>query len=69
MAKSTLVLIPLFGVHYVIFLGLPDEDVEPEAEVIKLYFEMFFNSFQVLQASTDYIAFIDLIFVNLEIEM
>lgn len=47
LAKSTLVLIPLFGVHYVIFLGLPDKDVEPEAEVIKLYFEMFLNSFQV----------------------
>uniref|UniRef100_K1Q0Q9 Parathyroid hormone/parathyroid hormone-related peptide receptor n=1 Tax=Magallana gigas TaxID=29159 RepID=K1Q0Q9_MAGGI len=46
LAKSTLVLIPLFGVHYVIFLGLPDKDVEPEAEVIKLYFEMFLNSFQ-----------------------
>jgi hypothetical protein len=46
MAKSTLVLIPLFGVHYVLFVGLPDS-VSPNAELVKLYYEMFFNSFQV----------------------
>ncbi|XP_022307206.2 secretin receptor-like isoform X2 [Crassostrea virginica] len=45
LAKSTLVLIPLFGVHYVVFIGLPDS-VSDEAELVKLYFEMFFNSFQ-----------------------
>ncbi|XP_021371089.1 secretin receptor-like isoform X2 [Mizuhopecten yessoensis] len=45
LAKSTLVLIPLFGVHYIIFVGLP-EDVSEMAELVKLYFEMFFNSFQ-----------------------
>lgn len=39
-------LIPLFGVHYIVFLGLPD-NVSPTAELVKLYYEMFFNSFQV----------------------
>ena len=46
LAKSTLILIPLFGVHYIVFIGVPD-NVEPTAEVAKLYFEMFFNSLQV----------------------
>ncbi|XP_064647536.1 secretin receptor-like isoform X2 [Lineus longissimus] len=45
LAKSTLVLIPLFGVHYILFIGLPD-DVDETAEIVKLYYEMFFNSFQ-----------------------
>ncbi|KAL4222347.1 Parathyroid hormone/parathyroid hormone-related peptide receptor [Mactra antiquata] len=45
LAKATLILIPLFGVHYIVFIWAPDK-VSPEAEVIKLYFEMFFNSFQ-----------------------
>ncbi|CAE1301410.1 PTHR1 [Acanthosepion pharaonis] len=45
LAKSTLVLIPLFGVHYMVFLGLPD-DIGEVAELVKLYFEMLLNSFQ-----------------------
>ncbi|CAC5389832.1 PTHR1 [Mytilus coruscus] len=45
LAKSTMVLIPLFGVHYIVFIGLPD-NVSKEAELVKLYFEMFFNSIQ-----------------------
>ena len=36
----------MFGVHYIVFLGLPD-NVSPTAELVKLYYEMFFNSFQV----------------------
>ena len=46
LAKSTLVLIPLFGIHYIVFIGVPDT-VGPVAQVVKLYFEMFFSSFQV----------------------
>ena len=49
LAKSTLVLIPLFGVHYIVFLGLP-RDVDERTELVKLYFEMFFNSIQVCVA-------------------
>ncbi|CAC5389829.1 PTHR1 [Mytilus coruscus] len=45
LAKSTMVLIPLFGVHYIVFIGLPD-NVSKEAELVKLYFEMFLNSIQ-----------------------
>ncbi|WAQ93683.1 PTH1R-like protein, partial [Mya arenaria] len=45
LAKSTLVLIPLFGVHYIVFIGLPNH-VDETTELVKLYYEMFFNSFQ-----------------------
>ncbi|GFS23577.1 parathyroid hormone/parathyroid hormone-related peptide receptor, partial [Elysia marginata] len=45
LAKSTLILIPLFAVYYMIFMWLPD-DVSPEAELFKIYIEMLFNSFQ-----------------------
>lgn len=45
LAKSTLVLIPLFGVHYIVFIGLPNK-VDATTELVKLYYEMFFNSFQ-----------------------
>jgi len=41
-----MVLIPLFGVHYIVFIGLPDH-VSEEAELVKLYFEMSLNSIQV----------------------
>ncbi|XP_059151156.1 vasoactive intestinal polypeptide receptor-like, partial [Physella acuta] len=44
-AKSTLVLIPLFGVHFIVFAWLPN-NVNPTAELVQLYFEMFFNSVQ-----------------------
>ncbi|CAG5118650.1 unnamed protein product [Candidula unifasciata] len=45
LGKSTLVLIPMFGVHYLVTIGVP-EKTNPVMETIKLYFEMFFNSFQ-----------------------
>lgn len=45
LAKSTLVLIPLFGIHYIIFGGIPDV-LDEKTELVKLYFEMFFSSLQ-----------------------
>ncbi|GFO49705.1 parathyroid hormone/parathyroid hormone-related peptide receptor [Plakobranchus ocellatus] len=45
LAKSTLILIPLFAVYYMIFIWLPD-NVSPEADLFKIYVEMLFNSFQ-----------------------
>ncbi|XP_076094163.1 parathyroid hormone 2 receptor-like isoform X2 [Mytilus galloprovincialis] len=45
LAKSTLVLIPLFGVHYIMFMAIPI-CLDPEMEVAWLYIELFFSSFQ-----------------------
>ena len=46
LAKSTLVLIPLFGVHWIVFLCVPD-DVNEKVDLIRLYYEMIGNSTQV----------------------
>ncbi|CAL8267241.1 unnamed protein product [Lota lota] len=45
LAKSTMVLVLVFGVHYIIFVGLPQTSKGPSWEV-RMYFELFFNSFQ-----------------------
>jgi len=47
LAKSILVLIPLFGVPHVLFLVLVEENLTESVAVIKLYSEMAFNSFNV----------------------
>ncbi|KAJ8314358.1 hypothetical protein KUTeg_008919, partial [Tegillarca granosa] len=44
LARSTLVLIPLFGVYYMIFVGIP-ECLEDKYQIIRVYTEMVFNSF------------------------
>ncbi|KAG8009181.1 Parathyroid hormone/parathyroid hormone-related peptide receptor [Nibea albiflora] len=45
--KSTLVLMPLFGVHYMVFMALPYTDVSGLLWQVQMHYEMFFNSSQV----------------------
>ncbi|KAJ1099047.1 hypothetical protein NDU88_004151, partial [Pleurodeles waltl] len=44
--KSTLVLMPLFGVHYIVFMALPYTDVSGILWQVQMHYEMIFNSFQ-----------------------
>ncbi|NXT75294.1 PTH1R protein, partial [Zapornia atra] len=44
--KSTLVLMPLFGVHYVVFMAIPYTDVSGVLWQIQMHYEMLFNSSQ-----------------------
>ncbi|XP_066442335.1 parathyroid hormone/parathyroid hormone-related peptide receptor-like isoform X1 [Eleutherodactylus coqui] len=44
--KSTLVLMPLFGVHYVVFMAIPYTEVTGLLWQIQMHYEMFFNSSQ-----------------------
>ncbi|MGH0144266.1 UNVERIFIED_CONTAM: hypothetical protein FKN15_002522 [Acipenser sinensis] len=46
LAKSTLVLVLVFGVHYIVFVGMPHTFNGMGWEV-RMYCELFFNSFQV----------------------
>ncbi|KAE8575325.1 hypothetical protein XENTR_v10003803 [Xenopus tropicalis] len=50
--KSTLVLMPLFGVHYVLFMAIPYTEVTGLLWQIQMHYEMFFNSSQVLKQIT-----------------
>uniref|UniRef100_UPI00398EF461 parathyroid hormone 2 receptor-like n=1 Tax=Pristiophorus japonicus TaxID=55135 RepID=UPI00398EF461 len=45
LAKSTLVLVFVFGVHYMVFVGMPHTFTGLAWE-IRMHFELFFNSFQ-----------------------
>ncbi|MBN3296531.1 PTH1R protein, partial [Amia calva] len=44
--KSTLVLMPLFGVHYMLFMALPYTEVTGLLWQIQMHYEMIFNSSQ-----------------------
>ncbi|XP_030112358.4 parathyroid hormone/parathyroid hormone-related peptide receptor-like [Taeniopygia guttata] len=44
--KSTLVLMPLFGVHYVVFMAMPYTEVSGILWQIQMHYEMLFNSSQ-----------------------
>ncbi|XP_072905225.1 parathyroid hormone/parathyroid hormone-related peptide receptor [Hemitrygon akajei] len=44
--KSTLVLSPLFGVHYIVFMAIPYTEVSGILWQIQMHYEMFFNSSQ-----------------------
>lgn len=43
LAKSTLLLIPLFGINYIIFAFIPD-DIHPQ---VRMVFDLILGSFQV----------------------
>lgn len=45
--KSTLVLMPLFGVHYIVFIAMPYTEVSGTLWHVQMHYEMLFNSFQV----------------------
>ncbi|XP_078260721.1 parathyroid hormone 2 receptor-like isoform X1 [Rhinoraja longicauda] len=45
LAKSTLILVLVFGVHYAVFIGVP-HTFTGSAWEIRMHFELFFNSFQ-----------------------
>ncbi|XP_062591535.1 secretin receptor-like isoform X1 [Saccostrea cucullata] len=46
MAKFIVVLIPLFGVCYIVFSFLTGNDIDVQRDIPYLYIEMFYNSFQ-----------------------
>uniref|UniRef100_A0A8C7IEY1 Glucagon receptor n=1 Tax=Oncorhynchus kisutch TaxID=8019 RepID=A0A8C7IEY1_ONCKI len=61
LAKSTLILIPLLGIHEVVFAVMSEEQTEGILRNINLFFELFFNSFQGLLVAILYC------FVNKEV--
>ncbi|NXU83386.1 GLR protein, partial [Xiphorhynchus elegans] len=46
LAKATLILIPLFGIHEVVFIFATDEQTTGILRYIKVFFTLFLNSFQ-----------------------
>ncbi|XP_010863879.2 gastric inhibitory polypeptide receptor isoform X3 [Esox lucius] len=62
LAKSTLTLIPLLGIHEVVFAVMSEEQTEGILRIVKLFFELFFNSFQGLLVAILYC------FVNKEVQ-
>ncbi|XP_035535524.1 gastric inhibitory polypeptide receptor [Morone saxatilis] len=62
LAKSTLTLIPLLGIHEVVFAVLTEEHVDGVLRNINLFFQLFLNSFQGLLVAILYC------FVNKEVQ-
>ncbi|XP_075422486.1 LOW QUALITY PROTEIN: glucagon receptor-like [Ascaphus truei] len=54
LAKATLTLIPLFGMHEVVFLFATDEQTSGLLRYIKVFFNLFLNSFQGLLVAVLY---------------
>lgn len=48
LARSTLTLVPLLGVHEVVFAPVTEEQAQGTLRFAKLAFEIFLSSFQVL---------------------
>ncbi|KAF1590720.1 Glucagon receptor, partial [Eudyptes moseleyi] len=46
LAKSTLTLIPLLGIHEVVFAFVTDEHAQGTLRYVKLFFDLFLSSFQ-----------------------
>nr|XP_023656114.1 glucagon receptor-like [Paramormyrops kingsleyae] len=64
LAKSTLTLIPLLGIHVILFIFVVDENTAPmdPLRLAKLFYNLFFNSFQGLLVAILYC------FVNKEVQ-
>ncbi|KAM9032866.1 gastric inhibitory polypeptide receptor isoform 2-T2 [Sarcophilus harrisii] len=62
LARSTLTLVPLLGIHEVVFAPVTEEQAEGALRYTKLYFEIFLSSFQGLFVSILYC------FINKEVQ-
>ncbi|RXM35719.1 hypothetical protein EOD39_3930 [Acipenser ruthenus] len=62
LAKSTLTLIPLLGIHEVVFALLTEEQAKGTLRNVKFFFELFLNSFQGLLVAILYC------FINTEVQ-
>ncbi|XP_014341377.1 glucagon receptor isoform X3 [Latimeria chalumnae] len=62
LAKSTLTLIPLLGIHKLVFEFVTEEQAKGTLRYVKLFFELFLNSFQGLLVAILYC------FVNKEVQ-
>ncbi|KAM3920826.1 glucagon receptor isoform 2-T2 [Leptodactylus fuscus] len=62
LARSTLTLIPLLGIHEVVFALITDETATGTLRLVKLFFDLFFSSFQGMLVAVLYC------FVNKEVQ-
>ncbi|XP_068119314.1 glucagon receptor isoform X2 [Hyperolius riggenbachi] len=62
LARSTLTLIPLLGIHEVVFALITDEAAQGTLRLVKLFFDLFFSSFQGMLVAVLYC------FVNKEVQ-